>query len=116
MSYKQIANHLGLSIKTVENHIGAALKRIRQRLFRNDDSPWKGQFFSGLALWFHMGFGWASNIFETIFEKLTLFESFFLGARQEMSVRNNRGIWPGDTLKYLVTGGKSAANNALSGN
>jgi RNA polymerase sigma-70 factor (family 1) len=38
MTYQQIANHLGLSIKTVERHMGIALHKLREYL----DVHWSG--------------------------------------------------------------------------
>ncbi len=32
LSYKEIADELGLSVKTVENHVGIALRKLRERL------------------------------------------------------------------------------------
>ncbi len=32
LSYKEIADELGLSVKTVENHVGIALRKLREKL------------------------------------------------------------------------------------
>jgi len=32
MKYREVADHLGVSIKTVENQMGKALKRLRSHL------------------------------------------------------------------------------------
>lgn len=86
MSYKDIANHLNLSVKTVENHIGNALKRIRKRLFFDDDSPWKGQFFSWLLLLFQTGSPWFGNNFE----RAGIFSAISLGGEPLWGVPVNR--------------------------
>ena len=78
MSYKEIASHLNLSVKTVENHIGNALKRIRKRLFLDNDSPWKGQFFS----WFFF----LVSLVGTLFHNFCFFSAFFLGGKPALSV------------------------------
>lgn len=86
MSYKAIASHLGLSLKTVENHIGNALKRIRQRLFHDDGSPWKGQLFSWLLLLLQMGSAWPGENFG----KSCFFSSFPLGGKPQWIVLLSR--------------------------
>ncbi len=64
MSHRDIARHLGLSLKTVENHIGNAMKRIRQGLFDDDDSPWKGYLTAWLPLLLPLGYGWGESLFQ----------------------------------------------------
>ncbi len=90
MSYKDIAGHLNLSIKTVENHIGNALKRIRKRIFLDDDSPWKGRFFSWFFLLFQLGNVWPGSTAE----KTLLFFAVLLGGKLPGSVLMIRGKSP----------------------
>ena len=35
MSYSEIADNLGISVKTVENQISKALKVLREKIFKN---------------------------------------------------------------------------------
>jgi len=46
MSYNQIAEKLGISVKTVENQMGKALKTLREEL--SDYLPWLFLFFFDL--------------------------------------------------------------------
>ena len=85
-SYKEIASLLSLSEKTVENHIGHALKRIRKRLFLDDGSPWKGQFFSCLLLLFQLSGAagaWLARNF-------SIFPAFLLGGEPSFFVVLNK--------------------------
>lgn len=83
LSYSQIAQHLGISVKTVENQVGIALKRIRQRLFDGDSSSGDGGLFGLLAGLAASG-GWAVEAMRAVFsffQKKAQLQPFALGVK-----------------------------------
>ncbi len=83
LSYSQIAQHLGISVKTVENQIGIALKRIRRRLFDGDSSSGDGGLFGLLAGLAAPG-GWAVEALRAVFsffQKKSMASAFRSGGK-----------------------------------